>query len=283
METVLLWNQKQLSFLGLLFEGDCGTKKEGFIDAIWKKKFLKSHMISCPLDFTNDLWIKSQGSHCKKGIDVGVHPFHRTKMAEKSSLFLPSPSHRRLSEGEVSLCCRGRRSQDQTCSVLLPVLCLVLPVSLGAGWRGAGSSPKFSSRAWWRAGHGFQQAGQGQAFLVALLTLGLELCWWAPRGLMGFVDAKTCEWFGAGSTMAVDQLCEPEQETEGRGLGSGKTRLEVLLSRASSIGEIGPKEALLSFYQAVSWTNWWLQRMRNARWAAEGGFVCEADGSCGWG
>lgn len=52
--------------------------------------------------------------------------------------------------------------------------------------------------------------------------------------------------------MAVDQLCEPEQETEGRGLGSGKTRLEVLLSRASSIGEIGPKEALLSFYQAVS-------------------------------
>lgn len=83
-----------MSVLGLLFEGDCGTKEKGFIEAVWKNKLSKSHRISDPLDLSNDPWIKSQGGHCKKGIDVGAHPFHRTKMAEKSSLFLPGPSHK---------------------------------------------------------------------------------------------------------------------------------------------------------------------------------------------
>lgn len=49
------------------FEGDCGTKKKGFIDAIWKKKLLKSHMISSPLDFP-----MASDQIPKKGSDVGV-------------------------------------------------------------------------------------------------------------------------------------------------------------------------------------------------------------------
>lgn len=85
--------------LGLLFERDCSTKEKGFIEAIWKNKLLKPHMVSGPLDVTNDTWIKSQGSHCKKGIHVGVHPCCRTKMAEKSSLSLANPSHKCLSKG----------------------------------------------------------------------------------------------------------------------------------------------------------------------------------------
>lgn len=97
----------------------------------------------------------------------------------------------------LSLCCR-RRSRDQTCTVLLPLLCFVLPVSLGAGWRGEGSLPNFNSRAWWKKGHGFQQAGDSQASSWLVLTLGLELCWWTPSPwwLICLVDAKTreCIW-----------------------------------------------------------------------------------------
>lgn len=143
--------------LGLLFERECSTKEKGFIEAIWKNKLLKPHMVSGPLDVTNDTWIKSQGSHCKKGILVGVHPYCRIKMAEKSSLFLPCPSHKCVSKGV----CRGRRSWHPTCTVLLPLLCSVLPASLGAGWRRERSWLKVSSRAWWKAGHGFP-AGLGQ-------------------------------------------------------------------------------------------------------------------------
>lgn len=39
----------------------------------------------------------------RRALMLGVHPFCRTKMAEKSSLFLPSPYHKCLSKGEPLL------------------------------------------------------------------------------------------------------------------------------------------------------------------------------------
>lgn len=146
-----------------LFEGDSGTKKKGFIGAIWKKKFLKSHMISGPLDFTSDLWITSQGSRCKKGIGVAVHPRHRTKW-QRNAACSCQPVSQVFAKGEPLL--QGRRSRAQTCAVLLPLLCSVLPASPGAGQRGR-------ERARLQA---VGSSSLGTPGCLVAGSLGLELC-----------------------------------------------------------------------------------------------------------
>lgn len=94
----------------------------------------------------------------------------------------------------VSLCCRGRRSWDQTCTVLFLLLCSVLPASLGAGWRREGAGPRSAPGFGEKQAMGFQQVWDSQAPSWLVLTLGLELCWWilSPCGLLCFVDAEMC-------------------------------------------------------------------------------------------
>lgn len=83
------------------------------------------------------------------------------------------PAHPTSVCPRVSLCCRGRRSWDQTCTVLLPLLCFVLPVSLGAGWRRERSWPKFSSKAWGKADHGLSADSGQPSFFMASADPGI--------------------------------------------------------------------------------------------------------------
>lgn len=120
-------------------------------------------MVSGPLDLTNDPWIKSQVSHCKKGIDVGVHAFGRTKMAEKSSLLLPSPSQKCLSKGEALLQGKEVMGSNVHSAASSPVFCAA-SISWSRLEKGK-ELLEFSSKAWWRAGHGLS-AGLGQPSFV---------------------------------------------------------------------------------------------------------------------
>lgn len=149
-------------------------------------------MISDPLALTNDPWIKSQGSHCKKGNDVGVHPFHRTKMAEKSSLFLPSPSHKCLPKREPLL--QGKEIMG---SNLHSVDSSPVFYAASISWSRSekGEELAFSSRAWWKAGHGLS-AGSGQpSFFTASADpgIGTLLMNTEPMWTHLFCICKMCE------------------------------------------------------------------------------------------